>query len=144
MSAKVSLIGSGAATVALLCCTLMVQAQGATSVRDGVYTEEQAKRGEAQYLQSCGPCHGASLGGGEMAPSVAGPDFISNWNGLTVGDLLDRIRTTMPQDAPGSLSPQQNADVLAYMLSVSKFPAGQTELARQPDMLKAIKIEPPQ
>jgi hypothetical protein len=60
---------------------------------------------------------------------------------LTLGDLFDRIRKTMPQTKPGSLTRQQNADVLAFMLSVNKFPAGKTELYRQSEMLKEIRFE---
>ena len=59
-----------------------------------------------------------------MAPPLASGDFLSGWDGLTVGDLFERIRISMPQNAPGSLSGQQNADILAFMLSANKFPTG--------------------
>lgn len=111
------------------------------SVWDGVYTEEQAKRGEEVYKKECAACHGAELTGGESAPALTGGAFQSNWNGLTLGDLFDRIRKTMPQSKPGSLTRQQNSDVLAFMLSVNKFPAGKTELYRQSEMLKEIRFE---
>jgi mono/diheme cytochrome c family protein len=111
------------------------------SVWDGVYTEEQAKRGEPVYHKECAPCHGDSLAGGESAPPLSGGAFLANWNGLTLGDLFDRIRKTMPQNAPGKLSRQQNADVLAYALSVNKFPAGKTELSRQTEFLKEIRFQ---
>jgi len=58
-----------------------------------------------------------------------------------VGDLFDRIRKTMPQTNPGHLTRQQDADILAFMLSVNKFPAGKTELYRQSEMLKEIRFE---
>ena len=57
---------------------------------------------------------------------------MANWSGLTVGDLFERIRLSMPEGRPGTLSRQQNADILAYMLSVNQFPAGKTELQRIP------------
>jgi mono/diheme cytochrome c family protein len=110
-------------------------------VWDGVYTEEQAKRGEAISGQECVRCHGQGLSGGEEAPPLAGAGFVANWNGLTMGDLFERIRVSMPTDAPGRLTRQQNADILAYMLSVNKFPAGKTELDRQSEVLKQIKFE---
>ena len=47
----------------------------------------------------------------------------------------------MPQSKPGSLTRQQDADVLAFMLSLNKFPAGKTELYRQSEMLKEIRFE---
>ena len=111
------------------------------SVWDGVYTEEQAKRGEEVYKKECAACHGAELTGGESAPPLTGGAFLANWNGLTLGDLFDRIRKTMPQAKPGSLTRQQDSDVLSFMLSVNKFPAGKTELYRQTEMLKEIRFE---
>jgi len=111
------------------------------SVWDGVYTEEQAKRGEPVYQKECAACHGAMMTGGESAPPLTGGGFQANWNGLTLGDLFDRIRKTMPQSKPGSLTRQQDADVLAFMLSLNKFPAGKTELYRQSEMLKEIRFE---
>lgn len=121
---------------------LCAQAPAETrSVWDGVYTEEQARRGEPVYQKECAACHGAVLTGGESAPALTGGVFQSNWNGLTLGDLFDRIRKTMPQSKPGSLTRQQDADILAFMLSINKFPAGKTELYRQSEMLKEIRFE---
>ncbi len=111
------------------------------SVWDGVYTEEQAKRGEALYEKECASCHGDTLIGGGGASPLTGGTFLSNWNGLTVGDLFDRIRKTMPQGSPGKLTKQQDADVLAYLLSFNKFPVGKTELQRQVEFLKEIRFE---
>lgn len=111
------------------------------SVWDGVYTEEQAKRGEPIYQKECAVCHGDMLTGVESAPPLTGGAFLTNWNGLTMGDLFDRIRKTMPQSAPGRLTRQQGADILAFLLSVNKFPAGKTELYRQSEMLKEIRIK---
>jgi S-disulfanyl-L-cysteine oxidoreductase SoxD len=114
-----------------------------TSVVDGVYTPEQAKRGEALYGQFCASCHGPALTGGEMAPALTGGDFATDWIGLTLNDLFERIRVSMPQDQPGSLSRQQNADVLAFMLSAGKYPAGKSELPKEGEVLKTIKFEAP-
>ena len=121
-----------------------VAAQTEKSVKEGVYTEEQAKRGEVVYAESCANCHGEQLEGADMSPALTGATFSSNWNTLTVGDLFDRIRTTMPMDRPGSISPQQNADVIAFMLKSNQFPAGETELPNTVTPLKTIKIEPAQ
>lgn len=111
------------------------------SVWDGVYTEEQAQRGEALYAQECARCHGDTLTGGEAAPPLTGGDFLANWNGLTVGDLFERIRTSMPADRPGTLSSERNADILAHVLRANQFPAGKTELEHQVEILKQIRIE---
>ena len=111
------------------------------SIWDGIYTEEQSTRGKALYSQECASCHGGELTGGEMAPPLAGGEFMAGWDGLTVGDLFERIRISMPQNAPGSLSGQQNADILAFMFNANKFPAGKTELPKEAGILKQIKFE---
>ena len=111
------------------------------SIWDGIYTEEQATRGKALYSQECSSCHGGELTGGEMAPPLAGGEFMAGWDGLTVGDLFERIRISMPQNAPGSLSGQQNADILSFIFSASKFPTGTTELPKEAGILKQIKFE---
>ena len=111
------------------------------SVWDGVYTAQQALRGAAVYADECALCHGTDLTGGESAPPLSGGEFQSNWNGLTVGDLFERIRTTMPASRPGKLNRDQNSDLLAFILSVNQFPAGSAELARQTEVLKQIRFE---
>jgi mono/diheme cytochrome c family protein len=116
-------------------------AQTARSVWDGVYTSEQAARGASLYANNCASCHGSALGGGESAPPLTGGEFFSNWNGLTLGDLFERIRISMPADRPGKLSRAEDADVLAFMRSVSQFPPGKTELERQTEALKQIRID---
>ncbi len=119
-----------------------IRAQETTrSVWDGVYTEAQARRGEALYRQDCASCHGVTLEGIETAGPLNGARFTANWNGVTVGDMQERVRVSMPNDRPGTLSRQQTADVLAYVFSVNRFPAGKTELARQTELLKQIKFE---
>ena len=115
--------------------------QESLSVWDGVYTEEQAKRGGAVYGQECSSCHGETLMGADEATPLAGAQFMSNWDGLTVGDLFERVRISMPQGDPGKLDRQQTADVLAYVLQVNSFPVGETELVRRTEVLKQIRIE---
>jgi mono/diheme cytochrome c family protein len=110
-------------------------------VWDGVYTEEQAKRGGPLYSERCASCHAADLTGGETAPALASAEFKSNWSGLSVDDLFERIKVSMPADNPGSLSRQQTADTLAFVLSRGGFPAGKTELAREAEVLKQIRFE---
>jgi mono/diheme cytochrome c family protein len=115
-------------------------AQDAKSQWDGVYTQEQAKRGEPLYAQHCSSCHGPDMTGGEMAPGLTGGEFASNWNDLSLGDLFERMRISMPQNNPGSLSRAQNADILAFMLFKSNFPPGMTELPSQTEVLNTIKF----
>jgi quinoprotein glucose dehydrogenase len=127
---------------AILTLHSTVRAQPPTkSIWDGVYTEAQATRGKALYSQECASCHGSELTGGEMAPPLAGGEFMAGWDGLTIGDLFERVRISMPQNSPGSLSGQQNADILAFVFSSNKFPAGETEMPKETGILKTIKFE---
>jgi S-disulfanyl-L-cysteine oxidoreductase SoxD len=111
------------------------------SVWDGVYTDEQAQRGHTVYHSQCEVCHGEALAGGDEVPPLAGAQFLANWNGLTVGDLFERIRKSMPANDPGRLTSQQNADVLAYLFSFNMFPVGKEELPHEVGSLKQIRIE---
>lgn len=110
------------------------------SVWDGVYTEEQAKRGASIYGKECASCH-RDDSGGEEASALAGPAFLANWDGLTVGDLCERIRVSMPPDNPRRLSRRQITDILGHMLKLNGFPAGKTELDRETEAMKQIRIE---
>src|SRR5262245_14738816 len=105
---------------------------------DGVFNEEQAARGQAIFVDACSNCHGRNLEGADMTPPLTGGAFMSNWDGLTVGDLVERIRISMPLNSPGSLSRQQNTDVVAYILRFNQFPAGKDEMPRDTHALKQI------
>ena len=134
------------AGIALLACAartqnMWAQGDGTRSVWDGVFTKEQASRGEGAYSQNCASCHGTALTGGESAPPLTGGEFSSNWLGLTAGDLFDRIRITMPADRPGRLSREQNADILAFLLRMNQFPAGASELPSRTEFLKQIRLD---
>ena len=113
------------------------------SVVDGVYTEAQATRGADTYKKNCSSCHGDGLDGDGFAPGLTGSEFMSSWNGTTVGDLFDRVRQSMPPSSPGSVPAQAKADIVAYLLKANKFPAGHAELASESAALKDIKFELP-
>jgi S-disulfanyl-L-cysteine oxidoreductase SoxD len=115
--------------------------QTTRSVWDGVYTPEQAKRGQEVYAKECASCHGPDLSGGESAPPLAGAGFLANWTGQTVGTLFDRTRQSMPQNDPGRLTRAQTADVLAFMFSINRFPSGKSEMDKQTEPLNQIRID---
>jgi len=118
-------------------------ARAATPARttmDGVFTAEQAARGKAVYNASCSVCHMEDLSGSGQALPLAGDDFMGVWEGQSLGDLFDLVRGTMPQDKPGSLTPEATVDLITYLLQFNQFPAGKDELTADPDALKAILI----
>ena len=116
------------------------------SIWDGVFTAEQAARGELAY-GTCTRCHGRRLTGAaddpdmKSAPPLARASFLRNWGGRTLATLFEYTRATMPQNNPGSLSDQEYIDIIAYMLSVSQAPAGDAELPLDPVSLGFIVIE---
>ena len=105
---------------------------------DGVYTDAQAKRGAAVYAKECQECHGELLEGKGEAPSLAGGEFAAAWNELSLNDLFERVRKSMPKETPGSLTRPQYADAIAFILSKNDAPSGKTELPNTADGLKGI------
>ena len=132
------------------------QTPGKRSVMDGVYTTDQAARGRAQYKKRCVLCHldngqghaavpvipGESLEreGDAEAPAVAGEPFQKKWNGRTAWELYGTMASTMPVGSPKTLSPQEYADLLAFLFELNKFPAGQSELTPAREQLESITI----
>ena len=119
----------------------LAAAESPASVWDGVYSDAQAGRGAVLYETACASCHGDKLQGKGQTPALMGSDFVMNWSGMTVGDLFDKIQTSMPADKPGSLSREQNASLVAYLLSANKFPSGKAELSSDAERLQQIRFE---
>ena len=113
----------------------------AKTVWDGVFTAEQAERGAEAYKTSCSECHGGDLMGDGFAPALTGADFQGNWNDLSVGDLFERIRISMPPSGPSSVTPEQKADIVAHLMKMNQYPEGTAELEPKTEVLKTIKIE---
>jgi len=134
-------------SVALFGCVLAAAIavsaqQPARSVWDGVYTEAQAKRGEAIYFERCTRCHGETMmGGTDGAGALIGDKFNGNWNGVPLDQMIDRVRASMPLDQPMTLSRAQTVDVMSFIFSANKIPAGKTELPRQAELLSTIQYK---
>ena len=112
----------------------------ARTVWDSVYSANQAARGETAYAKGCARCHGAALTGGDQATPLTGPAFLGNWNGQSLIDLQQRIKTTMPSDSIGIYDAKFVTDVVAFMLKANGFPAGGAELSSDDTALKDIAI----
>jgi cytochrome c5 len=123
--------------------TLTGQAPAARSVWQGVYTELQASRGERDYGRTCAKCHGLSLEGDAASevPPLSADVLMRRWSGRTVQGLFELMSRSMPADAPGTLSPQRSAELVAYLLRANNLPSGETPLPSGPDALAGIAIE---
>jgi mono/diheme cytochrome c family protein len=116
------------------------QQPGASTAR-GAYTDAQAAEGATLYKAACAMCHGDTLMGSFEVPSLTGR-FVANWSNGSVGTLFDYVSNAMPQMAPGSLAPEDNAKIVAYLLKANGMPAGAKPLPSDPAALKAIAFEP--
>ena len=105
------------------------------SVWDGVYTDDQAARGEATFNKTCVACH-------DLKGEMTGDAFLNTWKGQKAFDLYDKIKSEMPMDNPGSLTPQTSIDIVSFLFKSNSFPSGKTELEAKDETLKQIKIEP--
>lgn len=114
---------------------------GSRSVWAGVYTEEQAKRGQAVYREECARCHAETLIGKEPSPPLVGEVFLTAWNKASAADLFEQLRLTMPQDHPGKLSIKQYTEVIAYLFKANQFPTGDKDLDPDLAALKLIQID---
>jgi mono/diheme cytochrome c family protein len=113
-------------------------AQDKKSVWAGVYDTKQAARGAELYTRTCAACHGQDLEGIEQAPPLAGGTFAQRWDGSTLRKLIERIEEMPPDDFNKRLSDQQNIDVLAFLLSANKIPAGPAALVADRNGLAQI------
>jgi mono/diheme cytochrome c family protein len=109
------------------------------SIADGVFSEQQKKRGMSAYMKECSSCHGETLRGGESSPALKGPDFMAHWNGRTLEDLFSKMQL-MPPNEPGRLSVDQTADVIAAVLAANGYKAGAADLPADPQQLRQIHI----
>ena len=118
----------------LLAIASSVSAQdGATSVQSGVYSQEQAGRGQQLFGEACMVCH--------QPEEFADGGYMDGWSGMSVNDLVEFIRSTMPEDNPGRLKRKEYIDIVAFLFQQNGLPAGETEMVRK--LLKNIQIEGP-
>jgi len=121
--------------------TAAAQPPAAAPASGGVYTTAQAERGNALYQANCAVCHGGALQGEEENPPLSGKHFNTSWGGKPVADLYNFISSQMPLGQPGALGSQGNADVIAYILAVNRFPAGAKELPPDTNVLGTIAVD---
>jgi S-disulfanyl-L-cysteine oxidoreductase SoxD len=116
--------------------------QPANTVKEGVYTKEQAERGKPMYEKKCAECHGSmTTVSPAMAPLLNDYSFQLAWKDRSVGEFFERIRETMPQNEPGSLSPQETSDIVAYILSANQVRPGNQALSADVEALKQIRLD---
>ncbi len=106
---------------------------GSRTTRSGVYSAEQASRGSDTYAMQCKSCH--------TPASHTGVVFANAWDRKPLSELFQYIVTRMPKNEPGSLQPDEYADVLAYLLKLNEFPSGSEALPADSVAMRNIRIE---
>jgi mono/diheme cytochrome c family protein len=104
----------------LLVVAAVAFGQTSRTVRDGVYSDEQAQRGRTVYETKCASCHDGS----SMGPQLKDNTYLADWENKSVRTFYSRILSTMPESDPGSLKENEVLDVIAYLLQAHGFPAG--------------------
>jgi mono/diheme cytochrome c family protein len=100
-----------------------------------VFSRDQADRGRATFRAVCAECHYSS--------EFRGTHFQFSWRRRSVADFFEQISSTMPEDAPGSLSPTEYLDVVTYVLQLNGFQAGEAELPLDLAVLEAQSMAAP-
>ena len=118
---------------ALLAVVISAAADGKKTIADKVYSTAQADRGEARFKTSCSSCHTTS--------SFSGGAFADRWSGQTMAEPFDFVSNVMPENDPGSLEAEEYVSVLAFLLRVNGYPAGDADLPTDSASLKTIAID---
>jgi mono/diheme cytochrome c family protein len=124
-------------------CQAVYGQANAAPAADGIYTADQAHRGETLYKAQCTACHGDALDGVGPYPPLSGDDFLTKYEGQPALNVYNIVQKLMPATAPGSLTRPQAADLLAYILSFNKFPAGTKDFPTDEDALKKLTLPKP-
>ena len=124
----------GASGLVWVAVATMAAQTPSRTVNDGVYSASQASRGQALFQSLCTTCHDTAR--------FTGPEFVSAFSGKPLVELFTAVQT-MPEDNPGSLSAQQYGDVIAFFLSLNKFPTGSEELKGDAEELGKIEMQAP-
>ena len=142
MHVRTMIIGLTALTVGTSAGVTGTEQGDRITVASGVYTREQAKRGEEIYRQECEVCHRDNLEGNGIdgGPPLRGLQFTLRWEGLSVGTMLNTLAELMPLERPASLSRQEYVDVLTFILRANDLPAGEAELPMDPALLSRIIV----
>ena len=130
---------AGLAALAMLAAGVPAMSKG---TRSGVYTAAQADEGARVYATQCAMCHGARLEGTVETPGLVGK-FVANWANRPLGDLFEYLAHAMPQGSPGTLAPQDNARLAAFIHRANGAPAGHAPLPADAAALRRITFDAP-
>lgn len=112
--------------------TPAVPVESPSTVSGAHFSAEQADRGRDMFRATCTECHYSS----EFSDS----QFKFKWSRRSAGGLYQLIQTSMPETAPGSLSPEESVDLVSYILRMNGFEPGDGELSADRAVLDEIDL----
>jgi len=118
----------------------VAQQPGPKKVWDGVFTTAQAARGKGEFDTTCSRCHNLALIGSERGPAIKGAAFLEHWERGSLADLFIKIRDTMPEGGPGTMSDETKIDIVSYILQQNGYPVGSAELNTDLPLLGDIRM----
>jgi len=114
-----------------------------STVKDGVYSKAQAESGKALYTKVCAKCHLFKTEPNEEAPALGGENFFKTWEGRSVYELATQIKTAMPPDGSVTLTDEDTANAIAFILQTNGFPDGADKTLKTDATAKNINIVKP-
>jgi S-disulfanyl-L-cysteine oxidoreductase SoxD len=130
MHTRVSLPRTAVLAAALLAAGA---AADTLTINDGVYTAAQARSGARVHVQHCARCH---------HQSYYQDAFLDPWRDQSLAALYELIRMKMPEDRPGALRPREYSALIAWMLELNGYPAGERTLGPGPEALRHVLVAP--
>ena len=118
------------AVMFVLATAALAQENAGKTVWDGVYTADQAKRGDAVFTRRCLKCHSTGF---------ERTGFVERWREDKLSGFFNFISTYMPRDSPGSATQNEYLDIAAYIMSNNDLPAGTQELTYE--ALTTIQVQ---
>ena len=105
--------------------------KASTANLPALYTEEQATKGALAYYKNCAMCHAPMLEGqsaGYSGPALKGAEFADPSYDFHLSDIFNFVAKLMPAATPGSLTHEQDVQIMAFILQQNGYPAGSKEL----------------
>jgi ankyrin repeat protein len=113
---------------------------GSKTIWDGVFTDQQAQRGQQVYQRACAACHLDSLQGDAVSPPLTGSGFLARFTGQSAHEMVQNLRASMPQNAPDSLGDRAYIDLVSYLLKANGSKTGALELPLDVAELEKIAV----
>ncbi len=111
---------------------LSAQQPAASSDSVAAAAARQLDVGEQWFRSACLECHAVR--------GLDDADFRLKWSGRSAYDLFERIRSTMPESKPGSLTLGTYAAIMAYLMKLNGMPAGTRRVSSDSTALTTIRL----